>query len=142
MLHPDFPVVEGRLQLTDMWAVTLPFQMNQRVEDDSLVLWRPGFTIWLSAWESDGKRTADKHFQRVRRDADPARFDETVSEDDAMIRLSYRLKEDGAVPGFYTFAFAPGGHIQAAFYADVEHDLETARQIWLSLERSPAPDAG
>lgn len=43
MLHPEFPVVVGRYQMTPDWAVTLPRPFNRRTEDGSLVFWRPGF---------------------------------------------------------------------------------------------------
>jgi hypothetical protein len=53
MLHPEFPVIEGRYQMTPDWAVTLPQPFNQRFEDDSLVFWRPGITVWTIVWGND-----------------------------------------------------------------------------------------
>lgn len=52
-LNPDFPVIEGRVEITDEWAVAPPTPMNRRVEKDargrqSLVLWRPGLTAWIT----------------------------------------------------------------------------------------------
>lgn len=126
MLHPDFPVVNGPYWLTDDWLVTLPFEMNRRFEDDSLVLWRPGFSIWISVWGNDRAQTCRERYDRVRRDANPARFSEYVVEQAEAIWFSYRLKEHHPAPAVYAFAFAPCGHIQAAMYFDVEGDAETA----------------
>lgn len=132
MLHPDYPVVEGLYWLTADWMVTLPFKMNRRLEDDSLVLWRPGFTIWISIWGNDGK-TCRESYESVLEDANLGRFDENLIEQPEAIWFSYRLKEHLPVPALYAFAFAPGGYIQAALYFDVESDLEHAKQISMSF---------
>lgn len=54
-LNSDFPVVSGRTQLTAKWHADLPQPMNRRVDtgpggEKSLVLWRPGLTAWLAAY--------------------------------------------------------------------------------------------
>ena len=56
-LHPGFPVVEGRYHLTKVWTILLPGRFNRRLEEGSLVLWRPGMTIWLDIWSNDGQET-------------------------------------------------------------------------------------
>ena len=48
MLNPQFPIVEGRYQMTGEWSIALPGQFNRRIENQDLVIWRPGFTIWLA----------------------------------------------------------------------------------------------
>ncbi len=52
-LHPDFPVVEDLYQMTKEWSVSLPSKFNRRMEDDDLVIWQPGFTIWTTVWNND-----------------------------------------------------------------------------------------
>ena len=49
-LHPDFPVIEGRYKMTEVWGISLDQKHNRRVEKGSLVIWRPGFTIWINVW--------------------------------------------------------------------------------------------
>ena len=129
MLQRDFPVVDGPYRLTDDWMVTLPFEMNRRFEDDSLVLWRRGFTIWISVWGNDHAQTCRERFEQVRRDANPERFGERLVEQAEALWFSYRLKENHPTPALYAFAFAPGGHIQAAMYFDAEDDAEAAVRI-------------
>ena len=136
MLHPGYPVVEGLYRLTADWMVTLPFQMNRRLEDDSLVLWRPGFTIWIGVYGNDGGQTCRERYERVRSDANPARFNEKLVEQPETMRFSYRLKEHHPAPALYAFAFAPAGHIQTALYFDTESDAEMAERITTSLTAS------
>lgn len=62
-LHPGFPVVQDTYQMTKEWSVTLPGRFNRRIEDGSLVLWRPGFTIWTSVWGNDKKESAEKRLK-------------------------------------------------------------------------------
>ncbi len=52
VLHPDFPVVEGDYFLSKYWSITVPIPFNRRVDDDSLVLWKPGLTFWMTQFEN------------------------------------------------------------------------------------------
>lgn len=143
MLHPEFPIVEGRYQVTEDWAVTLPGPFNQRFQDDSLVLWRPGVTIWTIVWNNDKNESAQQRLEWLREDISPEAFDEGVVEDCVMVRFTYRLnevREEGIVLALYAFAIGDGGHVQMAIYFDHEDDLEVARQIAGSLEETQAGD--
>lgn len=42
-MHPDFPVLRDRVQITAEWWLTVPTPLNVRNEDGSLVLCRPGW---------------------------------------------------------------------------------------------------
>ncbi|APD06482.1 hypothetical protein UJ101_00951 [Flavobacteriaceae bacterium UJ101] len=52
VLDPDFPIVEGDYFLSKYWSITLPIPFNRRVENDSLVLWKPGLTFWMTQFEN------------------------------------------------------------------------------------------
>ena len=56
VLHPDFPVIEGEYFLSKFWTITLPAPFNRRVDNDSLVLWRPNLTFWMTQYENKEKR--------------------------------------------------------------------------------------
>jgi len=62
VLHPDYPVVEGRYNLTNDWSLILDEAHNRRVEDGSLVLWRPSFTVWLNIWNNDKDSSKEERF--------------------------------------------------------------------------------
>ena len=140
MLHPEFPVIEGRYQMTRDWAVTLPQQFNRRIEDDSLVFWRPGITAWTIVWGNDKGESQQERLEWLRGDTSPDAFEaESVTEGD-VTRYSYRLTErrdGGAVHALYGFAIGVDGHVQIAIYCDDEADLETARELYRSLDETP-----
>ena len=141
MLRPDFPVVEGRYQMTKDWAVTLPGQFNQRIEDGALVLWRPGITAWTIIWNNNKAESQEERLDWLRRDTSPEAFDSKVETDGDITRYAYRLTEqrEGAnVQGLYAFAIGVDGHVQMAIYFDDERDLETAREMWRSLDETRA----
>ncbi len=135
-LHPDFPVVRGAVRLGDDWALTLAEPHNRRVEDGSLVLWRPGFTVWVNLWGNDDRQSVADRLSRIRGDISGAAFGLEESAAGPVARLSYRLEgpgPDGTVHALYGFAVGPGGHVQIAIYFDAESDLPAARTIVASV---------
>lgn len=136
-LHPDYPVVSGAYRLTDEWTATLPFEMNKRIEDGCLVLWRQGFTVWVIVWGNDNNQSAVERLEEIKGRADGAATDIAVELESNPARLSYRLKEEqerGPVNGLYGFAFKPEGHVQLAVYLDQESDIEDAYSLHRSLK--------
>jgi hypothetical protein len=137
----EFPVVEGQYQMTESWAVTLPRQFNKRFEDDSLVLWRPGITIWTVVWNNDNAESQQERLNNIRKDVSPDAFDGAVVADGDVTRFTYRLtehREEGVVHALYAFAIGVDGHVQMAIYFDNEADLDLARQISDSLTETGA----
>jgi hypothetical protein len=140
MLHPDFPIVEGRYQMTPDWAVTLPQQFNRRIEDNSLVLWRPGITAWTVIWNNNNKQSQSERLEWLRSEISPDAFDAESFTDGDVTRFSYRLTErrdEEFVHALYGFAIGVNGHVQLVIYFDDEADLETARAIFRSVEEVP-----
>ena len=141
VLHPDFPVVEGKYRMTKRWSITLPGKFNRRIENGDLVIWRPGFTIWVSALNNDKSESKEDRLARLREDVSPDALDvEDVSEE-GVLRLRYRLNEeseDRRVAAFYGFVVGVNGHIQLGIYFDDEGDVEKAKQIWLSVKEAEA----
>ena len=140
MLHPDFPIVEGRYQMTSDWAVTLPHQFNRRIDEGSMVFWRSGITAWIVVWNNNNNKSQSERLEWLRSDISSAAFDlESVADGD-VTRFSYRLTErrdEQIVHALYGFAIGVNGHVQLAIYFDDEADLETAREIFRTLEELP-----
>lgn len=133
----QFPVVEGRVQLTDNWAVTVPVQFNLRVEDNSLVLWRPGFTVWTILLINDKAQTQQQRLDWLQRDTSTDAFDHMVEVNGDITRYAFRLNEEreqGVVYALYAFAIGDDSHIQMGIYFDDESDLEQAKGIWRSID--------
>jgi hypothetical protein len=142
MLHPDFPVVEGRYQMTKEWSVTLPEQFNRRIEDSALVLWRPGMTIWVAVWGNDKDESKEARLKNIKADISPHAFDIETTTKGEILRLRFRLKESeeqGAVRAYYCFAVGGSGHVQMTIYLDNEKDAKSAQAICGSLSENNAP---
>ncbi len=136
MLHPKFPVIEGKYQLTDNWAVTLAQKHNRRFEEGSLVIWRPGFTIWTTVWNLKEGEKPEALLKRLKEDISKDATDVVESGEGMPLRLSYRLKEesdDDRQPAFYGIAVSSSGHVQISIYFDDPKDLKNAQEIFASL---------
>jgi hypothetical protein len=137
MLHPDFPIVEGRYLITSDWAVTLPQQFNRRIDDDAMVFWRPGITAWIVVWNNNNNETQRERLEWLRSDIAADAFDLESLTDGDVTRFSYRLierRDFETVYALYGFVIGDNGHVQLSIYFDDERDLETARAIVTGLE--------
>ncbi|WP_340693318.1 hypothetical protein [Hyphomonas sp.] len=136
-LNPNYAAVSGRQQVTDRWALTLPGRFNRREEDTGLCFWRPGMTIWLTAYGTEDGMSLDDRMQRDRANASAAATDISESVEGGVSRLTYRLSEtraDGViVKGLYSFAHGSDGQAMLAAYFDDDSELETARLVSASL---------
>lgn len=137
-LHPDFPVVSGDYLMTKGWRVALPEQFNRRIEDGSLVLWRPELTFWINVWQGERVVSIDEVLERLLAGASAERTDEQVERTPAMNRLTYELAEDGpdsnSVNGYVIF---PSGYVQVAAC----YDSPQARALAYGIIKSMRADA-
>jgi hypothetical protein len=136
-LNPNYAAVSGRQQVTDRWALTLPGRFNRREEDTGLCFWRPGLTMWLTAYGAEDGMSVDDRMQRDRANASAAATDISESVEGGVGRLAYRLSETRAdsviVNGLYSFAHGSDGQAMLAAYFDDDSELETARLVSASL---------
>jgi hypothetical protein len=135
-MHPHYPVFEGHYQMTQDWSVILPTQFNRRFEEDSLVFWRPGFTMWVSVWGIEDNQSREERLILFQRDISPEAYDFEECHEDKRWQLSYRLKEDmedERCPALYCFILGEQGDILMSIYFDDDADLLMAKQIRDSL---------
>ena len=128
-LHPDYPVVDGHYQLTEDWSLTLDQPVSRRIENGSMVLWRPGFTIWLNVWGNDNDEMIGERADWIIGDASPDAYDVTSQKGDGIVRFSFRLDEDNSSFGYYGYVIVPDGHAQISVYFDSEVELAEAKAI-------------
>ena len=143
-LHPDFPVVSGNYEMTKGWRLALPEDFNRRIEDGSLVLWRPELTFWFNVWHGDGQVSVDDVLARLLGDASPERSGEKIDRARTMVRLTYELAEDDAertdsdhtsVNGFVIY---PSGYVQVSAYYDSPEARLLAYAVIDSIRAVPA----
>jgi hypothetical protein len=134
----EFPQVQGSYAMTREWSLVLAAPMKKRFEDGSLVLWRPGLTVWVVVYgNGDGPPAAQ--LAAVTADASPQRFDAIEETSGGSLRFGYRLREgadDGRRPAFYGFVFGASGYVQMAIYFDDEAALATATALWRSVHET------
>ena len=138
-LHPDSPVIEGFYQMTENWSVTLPSSYNRRIEDESMVIWRPGFTIWTQIYGNDDGRSNDEVVAQLQAESSPDAFDSLTETDNNVLRFSYRLNESGdddRVAAFYCFSVSESGYVMMAIYFDDAGGIDDALNIWRSVRQT------
>ncbi len=124
---PGFPLVEGEQRITATWTIQLPEQFARRIEGESLVLWRPGLTLWIAAWGSNHLQSRAERLNQVRSFASKDRFDEREEATGRMTRFSYRLKEQ--CEALYAFILGECDQVEIGAYFDDPADEHTARQL-------------
>lgn len=134
-LHPHFPVFEGFCPIDAAWSILLPMRLNRRVEDGSLVIWRPGFTIWASLREEDNEASKEARLASIEASKTEGAYDIVRENSDGVLRYAYRLEEsrsDAAQPSLNAFAVTDHEYLQFGIYFDSESDVEPANSIWRS----------
>jgi len=58
------PVDSGPVTIGDCWTFDIASRMTRRIEDDSIVIWRPGFTIWIDIYTTH-VRTRKERFELI-----------------------------------------------------------------------------
>jgi hypothetical protein len=137
MLHPDFPVVKGKYQMTPEWSLTLGQEHNRRVDEGSLVLWRPDFTVWINIWGNDNNESIEERLKWITAESSPNAFDVNSVTKGSAHAFLYRLNETGN--GKVTFSYngyilANDSHVQVSVYFDSESEVSEAKSIIESIE--------
>ena len=137
VLHPDFPVIEGKYQMTAEWFITLGQEHNRRVDEGSLVLWRPGLTIWINIWGNDNNESIEERLKWISAESSPNAFEVNSKNKGSTHAFSYRLNEteNGKVTRSYNGYFlANDSHVQVSVYFDSESESNKAKSIIESVE--------
>ncbi|MCB9778730.1 MAG: DUF2185 domain-containing protein [Alphaproteobacteria bacterium] len=125
----------GPARLTEHWRCVLPAACFRRLDDGSLVLWRPELTLWIDARSTT--EPVDARLQRARSERSPAatQVDEQRAGDQAALR--YRLVE-GTQPRWIARLFAPGQELLVSASFDTPTAEAQARVVLWSLASTRA----
>lgn len=129
---PEIPLVEGDYAVTGNWQIHLSKPFARRFDKGSLVLWRPGLTLWIAAWNNDDHQSQAVRLAQLRGWASPARFDTRESTSDGIARFSYRLREESAgriVNSIYAWMIWGDEYMQLAVYYDDVSDAAVAQSL-------------
>lgn len=137
---PGYRLVEGRHRLTQDWSLVLPAPFARRIQAGSLVLWRPGLTLWIDAWKNDREESQAARLADAKQImSDGGRIVRELV-DGGLTRFAYRLlddSDDGPVESLNALVYADHGHLQIGIYFDDPADEATALAIAdsVTLER-------
>lgn len=125
--------------LTKEWSLRINTCFERRIEDDQLVLWAPGRTIWLSVWDPKKGESPDQRLAWIRKEANPDPIERFEPQHPTLKRFAYVLLESddqkAARWALYAATVAPhGGHLWMAIYVDRKEDLGWACRTWDSVE--------
>jgi hypothetical protein len=139
-LHPDFPVVTGDFVLIKGWRITLPDPFNRRVEEGSLVLWRPELTLWINVWNNDHQRTIEELLQKILPTLSPERRDEQIERAGKVSRLTYELAEEETGKekshSINGYVISIAGYVQISAY----YDTPQGRNLGYRIIHTIGPD--
>ena len=130
-LPPGMDVVQDRVRLGKSWTLDLDSPFRRRVEKGSLVLWRPGVTLWIDVYARKDVSVAALMSDLIQ-DISPSAFDQRTEQGDGVSVLSYRLREEGTdakAPLLYTCVVGPRGHVEIRGYFDREDDAAAVGAI-------------
>jgi hypothetical protein len=129
------PIDAGRIAATGNWSFEVTSRMLRRLDEESLVIWKPEFTIWLNAYTSDGKPISERLSGILGIKSQDA-YDLQQEEKDGLLKLRYRLKEttegkeqDSA----YIIGLTDSHEIHMSIYFDSDEHLPEIDRIWESL---------
>jgi hypothetical protein len=134
--------VDRRCDLGRGWSFRTPGRFAQRIEDGNLLFWCEGLTVYAIVWDNNANESAADRLAWIQQRVSPEGFEREQSDDDGLLRFSYRLTEhrkEGVLHALYGYAIGPDGHVQMAVYCDREEELATARAIWRSVARQGGP---
>ncbi|MFO0906915.1 MAG: DUF2185 domain-containing protein [Isosphaeraceae bacterium] len=124
-------------QISPDWWISVDDRYRSRVDDGSLVLWRPERTIWINVWNDAADLSPKERLRRWVKDRDDHAVDLFHHDDGPLIRFAYALAEPEAEGGqrlaVYSFTVAPTATVQMACYFDLELDQPWAEAVTRSL---------
>lgn len=132
----DFPLVSGIYKMTKGWEIDLGNQeFRRRVEDGSLVIWRPGITMWIGVWEYPKEESRSSFIERKRSRSGLPSGSEIIeipaNGNTSYFGYFFSETEQGSERwSLQTFTFGPSDHVLMAIYFDDKRDVETAKKLW------------
>jgi len=135
----QYPLVNGRYQMTADWSIELKTEYRKRIEDGDLVIWRPGITNWIAVWGIKEGETKESTLAWIKETSNPEAVKAFEREKAGYLAWAYLLHEKTEEDerwALYGFMISESGQVQMATYFDDKSDLNTAIDLWMSLEET------
>lgn len=132
------PVDSGPVTIGDCWTFDIASRMTRRIEDDSIVIWRPGFTIWIDIYTTH-VRTRKERFELINEIKPDLAYDIKQEEANGLLKLRYRYDKEEFVnkqPSICVFGLTDRDEIHMTVYFDSDVYLNEIEQIWNTLSNT------
>ena len=126
------PVEKGPVKITENWGFNVDSHMLKRFDNGSLVIWRPGFTIWLNAYTPDNPDVHERISNLLNR-ISPGRTHLEQVELNGLKKVRYFLDEevDGEVQSSANiYGFTESHELHMAIYFDDSEYKSEVQNIW------------
>ena len=125
------PVDKGIVQIGKNWSFEVSSRMVRRIEDNSLVIWKPGFTIWLNIFTPKNISKTERLDTILKAKSDMSQ-DLQQEDSENMSKIRYQLNEDGQ-DSINIFGFTATSQIHMSIYYDNDDCLGEIDMIWNTL---------
>lgn len=147
LLNPDVPqpdmrfmnpVDKGTVQITKNWRFDVSSRMLRRIENNNLIIWKPGFTIWLTTYavqDSD----IENRVRHIEQTASPDKLKFQSVVENKLTKVRYRLIDDTdgkPQPSVYLFGLNEHQEINIAIYFDGPEYNSEIESLWNTLAAS------
>ncbi len=139
VLHPDFPVIEGEYFLSKNWKITLPVPFNRRIENDSLVLWKPGLTFWMEQFGYDSTRSPKERVLTLTHKRNEKASDYKEFETGSLYIAQYFLEEENEGKQVFTYNYFIASEeslLLVCAYADGPTVCKISKQICQTIKQN------
>jgi hypothetical protein len=124
-------------QISEEWWIGIDETYRTKVDDGSLVIWRPERTIWINIWKDSDGRTCRERLAAWTVDRHEEATDLFKMEDNGLLRFGYLLEEPeesgGQRLGVYSITVSESSTVKMACYFDLKEDLDWATAVSRSL---------
>jgi hypothetical protein len=129
------PIDDGFVKITENWSFDIKSRLLRRLENSSLVVWKPGLTIWMNAYNSNDL-SLEQRIESVMSTRSEAAFDAKELKTNELTKMSYRLIEEGEEgdqPSAYIFGFTEKYEVHLTIYYDDDKYLKDVESVFESL---------
>ncbi len=139
VLHPNFPIVKGEYFLSKHWRITLPVPFNRRIEDDSLVLWKPSLTFWMEQFGYDQSQSPKERVLTLTHKRNAEATDYKEFEMGSLYVAHYFLEEENEGKRVFTFNYLIASEdslLLVSAYADDPNICKMSKQICQTIKQN------